>query len=97
MHALLIMNRLAALPCWPLTRSVPFYQERFGFTLVHKQAGTGTDSYFLATLEDDVIAALPADNVGTEAAAFVKAHTGTFLQLVHEHGSESDDGFAANK
>jgi hypothetical protein len=77
--------------------SVPFYQERFGFTLVHKQATAGSDSYFLATLEDETIASLPSDKSGAEAAAFVNAHTGTFLQLVHEHGSESDDGFVANR
>lgn len=77
--------------------SVPFYEKHFDFTLVHKTSpAAGVDHYFLATLEDDKIAALPSDKSGADAAAFVASHTGTFLQLVHEHGSESNAAFKAN-
>jgi len=51
----------------------------------------------MATLEDDKIAALPKDTKSADAAAFVLAHDGTFLELIHNHGSEADEAFSVNK
>ena len=78
-------------------RRVPFYEEKFGFTLVHVAKKTGGASYFLGTLEDDLIAKVPAERESAEAAKFVASYTGTLIELMHTEGTEKEDTFSVNK
>ncbi|KAA0162736.1 hypothetical protein FNF28_04617 [Cafeteria roenbergensis] len=77
--------------------SVPFYEDKFGFTLVHVAKQEGRASYFLGTLEDELIAKLPTDRESADAAKFVASYTGTLIELMHTEGTEKDDAFSVNK
>ncbi|KAA0147136.1 hypothetical protein FNF27_01182 [Cafeteria roenbergensis] len=76
--------------------SVPFYEDKFGFTLVHVAKQEGRASYFLGTLEDELIAKLPTDRESADAAKFVASYTGTLIELMHTEGTEKDDAFSVN-
>ncbi len=76
---------------------MPFYEDKFGFTLVHVAKQEGRASYFLGTLEDELIAKLPTDRESADAAKFVASYTGTLIELMHTEGTEKDDAFSVNK
>lgn len=75
--------------------SVPFYQQHFGFTLIHSYdfPQWNFSLYFLAILPDDVTAPIPCSK---ESEEFLWTFSGTCLELTHNHGSEIDSTFCVN-
>ena len=72
--------------------SVPFYEDKFGFKLIHtyKFDQWGFSLYFLATVPEGEILPTP----GTpESASYLWNMKGTCLELTHNHGSENDEDF----
>jgi lactoylglutathione lyase len=76
------------------TKSLPFYVNHFGMTLV-KESHYGPDSgnfslYFLAQLPPGT---QHPDPTSPEASPFVKTLFNPCLELTHNHGTESDPDF----
>jgi len=78
------------------SKSVPFYCDNFGFTLLHKYdfPQWSFSLYFLAILEDGEV--WPHTPGSKEAEQAVWTFRGVCLELTHNHGSESDVSFSVN-
>lgn len=74
--------------------TLPFYQERFGMTLLCEKhfPEAAFSLYFLGTLPPGTI--VPADPTSPAAWDFISAMSGTVLELTHNHGTEAQEGFA---
>eukprot|EP01138_Halocafeteria_seosinensis_P008164 gb/GECG01008344.1/.p1 GENE.gb/GECG01008344.1/~~gb/GECG01008344.1/.p1 ORF type:complete len:340 (+),score=48.11 gb/GECG01008344.1/:1-1020(+) len=75
-------------------KTVPFYQNNFGMTLVHKldMPSANFSLYFLATLDEEEKKNWP--EAGTdESRTAMKAWDGCVLELTHNHGTENDPDF----
>lgn len=76
-------------------KSVPFYEDHFGFKLIHKYDFPQWDFslYFLAILPEGEEHPTP----GTpDAEAYLWNFGGVTLELTHNYGSETDDTFVVN-
>jgi len=76
--------------------TVPYYQNNFGMKLLSKFEFNEAkfSIYFMGILPSDVNAP-DADNV-EESTKFLFNYQGTLVELVHNHGTETDDNFKAN-
>lgn len=77
--------------------SVPFYENHFGFTLLHKMdfADMKFSLFFLAILPDGEKEKVPEP--GTEAAGdYCWNFKGVTIELCHNHGAETNDDFKVN-
>jgi len=75
--------------------SVPFYQEHFGFTLIHTYdfPQWSFALYFLAILPEGEVVPAP----GTpESEEYLWTMNGTCLELTHNYGTENDPTFQVN-
>uniref|UniRef100_A0A7S4GIX5 Lactoylglutathione lyase n=1 Tax=Eutreptiella gymnastica TaxID=73025 RepID=A0A7S4GIX5_9EUGL len=70
--------------------SVPFY-ESLGLTLVRQMTFADFSLYFMANVPPDVVAPPPDSD---EATAFCASLFGPVLELTHNHGTETEEGFA---
>jgi lactoylglutathione lyase len=77
--------------------TVPFYENNFGFTLIHKYdfPQWNFSLYFLTTLTDAEKAVMPTPGT-KESEKYLWTLKGTCLELTHNHGSEVDSEFKVN-
>merc|ERR1719498_138121 len=76
-------------------RTLPFYRDNFGFTLIHQFNFPQWEFslYFMAVLPEGEVPPTP----GTpEAEAYLWNFKGLTLEFTHNHGSENDDKFEVN-
>eukprot|EP01041_Mallomonas_annulata_P006951 gene6951-14111_t len=76
--------------------SIPFYENIFGFKLIHKYdfPEWKFSLYFLEIPTDDEIVPSPPGTVASEE--YLWTMKGTCLELTHNYGSELDDNFKVN-
>eukprot|EP01031_Cornospumella_fuschlensis_P044355 gene44355-54241_t len=76
--------------------SVPFYQQHFGFTLIHKYdfPQYKFSLYFLAILPDGEEYTLTPGS--QEAADYLWTMNGVCLELTHNYGTEDDPNYKVN-
>eukprot|EP00494_Astrolonche_serrata_P026135 UN26396 len=75
-------------------KSLPFYQDMFGMTLLHEKhfPDKGKFSlYFLATLQEGQ---KPPKDTKEAGRDMVKGNFGPVLELTHNHGTENEKDFA---
>jgi lactoylglutathione lyase len=77
--------------------TVPFYENNFGFTLIHKYdfPHWQFSLYFLTTLTEAEKACMPTPG-SKESEQYLWSMQGTCLELTHNHGSENDPEFKVN-
>jgi len=75
-------------------KTIQFYRDIMGMTLCREMTIPGDFSnFFLACLNDEEKAAVPAEQNSPEAKAFVKRLWQPVLELTHNHGTEKDEAF----
>jgi len=77
-------------------KTIPFYQEHFGFTLIDKYdfPEANFSLYFLATLPEGE--KIPGEPGTPEAHKYLWNFKGTCLELTHNYGTENDESFKYN-
>lgn len=75
--------------------SVPFYEQHFGFKLIHKYdfPQWNFSLYFMTTVPDGTVLPTPGTK---EAEQYLWNMKGTCLELTHNHGSETNEDFKVN-
>lgn len=75
--------------------SVPFYEQHFGFKLLHKYdfPQWNFSLYFMGTVPEGTVLPEPGTQ---EAEKYLWSTDATVLELTHNHGSETDDNFKVN-
>jgi lactoylglutathione lyase len=76
-------------------KSVPFYEENFGFKLIHRYDFDewGFSLYFMAILPEGDEAPCGSPQ---ESEDYLWRMKGVCLELTHNHGSEKNETFAVN-
>ena len=75
-------------------KSLLFYCNVLGMTLIYEKHMSDFSLYFLATLtEEEKVAYAGIEPTSSEAADFVKNRFNPVIELTHNHGTENDDNF----
>ena len=75
--------------------SVPYYENHFGFTLIHKYDFPQWNFalYFLAIIPEGEQLPLPGT---ADSESYLWSLKGTCLELTHNYGTENDENFQVN-
>jgi lactoylglutathione lyase len=75
--------------------TLPFYEQHFGFKLVHKYdfPQWKFSLYFMTTVPEGTVLPTPGTK---EAEQYLWTMKGTCIEFTHNHGSETDDSFKVN-
>ncbi|CEL93298.1 unnamed protein product [Vitrella brassicaformis CCMP3155] len=74
-------------------KSVAFYRDVMGMTLVRVMHANDFSLYFMASIPKEEAANVPTDPESPEAAEYMKNLWQPVLELTHNHGTEKDDTF----